>query len=193
MKKKLLCFSVLNKKVSILQFFKQERNLATIQDSPTNDRGRKVLLLTTRARPSDAASNLCLKGFIESFVEETTLLATFMRQNLMLVVVPLLNPDGVMLGNFQSGVSGHDMLDYLNEESKELFPELHYLKRYLAKLKSQGDELVCSIHIESTNQAHSTYMRTTVPSASEEDRLAKIMLPAIAYEWSTFFDINNCM
>lgn len=184
---------MLNKKVNLLQIFKQERNLAEKYDALKHHSPKKIVLITARSTPSDSTASFCLKGFIESYLQDNSCLGSFMRQKLVLVVVPLLNPDGVLLGNFSNGVAGHPLEEYLDEECKEIFPEIHYLKRYLSKLKSAGDELVCSIHIESTSQSHNSYMRTTIPTSSPEDKIAKIGLPALMHEWSSFFDIDKCM
>ena len=182
----------MNKKVNLIQIYKSDRNFIPNYE-PQKEHPKKIILLTTRSRPSDSAANLCIKGFVESYIEELSSLGCFMRQNTMLVVVPLLNPDGVMLGNHAAGVSGHLMSEYLDSESKEIFPELHYLKRYLSKLKTQGDELICSIHFETSNLTHNSYLRSTIPSSSESEKLKKIRLPALMQEWSSFFDIDSCM
>jgi murein tripeptide amidase MpaA len=48
-----------------------------------------------------------IEGFI-SFLCGDSKMAAFLRRHIIFKIVPMLNPDGVVLGNFRTGLSGKD-------------------------------------------------------------------------------------
>jgi murein tripeptide amidase MpaA len=48
-----------------------------------------------------------MEGFIE-FLCGDSKLAVSLRKNIIFKIVPMLNPDGVALGNYRTGLSGRD-------------------------------------------------------------------------------------
>ena len=52
-------------------------------------------------------------------------------------VVPMINPDGVVAGNYRTSFSGRDLNRRFNELGKFLYPEINGLTNLVKKLKSQ--------------------------------------------------------
>lgn len=50
------------------------------------------------------------------------------------VFVPMMNPDGVILGNSRTGASGKDLNRQFRSKNKFLFPEVHLLKNMVSRL-----------------------------------------------------------
>ena len=47
----------------------------------------------------------------------------------------MINPDGVVFGNYRTGLSGKDLNRKFKSKSEQLFPEIIYLKEFVMKLK----------------------------------------------------------
>jgi murein tripeptide amidase MpaA len=57
-------------------------------------------------------------------------------------VVPMINPDGVVFGNYRTGLAGKDLNRKFKAKSIDLFPEVINLRKYVEKNKK---ELECKI------------------------------------------------
>jgi hypothetical protein len=52
-----------------------------------------------------------------------------LRANFVFLLVPMLNPDGVISGNNRCGLGGHDLNRRYLETSQRMHPTIYYLKR----------------------------------------------------------------
>ncbi len=55
-------------------------------------------------------------------------MAEFMRKNAIFKIIPMLNPDGVILGNYRTGLFGKDFNREFHCPDKDIFPEIYSLK-----------------------------------------------------------------
>lgn len=59
----------------------------------------------------------------------------------------MLNPDGVIHGNYRSNISGFDLNKRWENPSKNFHPEIYYLKKMISNLLSQNEiHLYCDLH-----------------------------------------------
>ena len=61
-------------------------------------RRKKVCIVTARVHPGETPSSYVCQGFIEFIISEHPI-ARVLRDNIVFYIVPMLNPDGVFLGN----------------------------------------------------------------------------------------------
>ncbi len=47
-----------------------------------------------------------------------------MRDNFVFVIIPMLNPDGVILGNFRTSICGKDLNRLFKSKNSLMFPEV---------------------------------------------------------------------
>ena len=52
-----------------------------------------------------------------------------LRDNFLIKIVPMINVDGVINGNYRSNFSGNDVNRQWHEPSKRLHPEIYTLKQ----------------------------------------------------------------
>jgi murein tripeptide amidase MpaA len=50
-------------------------------------------------------------------------------------VVPMVNPDGVVFGNYRTSLSGKDLNRKFKAKNIDLFPEVTHLKSFVNRLK----------------------------------------------------------
>ena len=48
--------------------------------------------------------------------------AALLRENIIFKIVPMLNPDGVAIGNYRTGLTGKDFNREFVDPDKEIFP-----------------------------------------------------------------------
>jgi cytosolic carboxypeptidase protein 2/3 len=69
---------------------------------------RPIIVLTARVHPGETCSSHMMHGMID-FLLSNDIKAKLLRDIFEFVVVPMLNPDGVILGNFRTGLAGDDL------------------------------------------------------------------------------------
>ena len=66
---------------------------------------RKVILVTARTHPGETNGSYVAEGLI-SFLCSEDALAVQMRKRFIFKIIPMVNPDGVILGNYRSDING---------------------------------------------------------------------------------------
>ena len=61
---------------------------------------RPVIFVTARVHPGETPASFVMHGFVE-WLLSSHVAAQKLRQGVTVVVVPMLNPDGVFLGNYR--------------------------------------------------------------------------------------------
>ena len=102
MKKELLCNSVGN-----YQCFK-----LIISDpkylKKNAKRPIKAVILSARVHPGETVSSWMMRGSI-FFLTSEDLVAKTLRENFYFIILPMLNPDGVVQGNYRTSLVGCDL------------------------------------------------------------------------------------
>lgn len=114
---------------------------------------RSVALAIARQHPGEAVGSWMIDGFLQELLQKD--------EEVLWVVVPMLNPDGVYFGNSRTGVAGYDYNRLYNQDEPSiadrdrLVPEVAALLTLVKKLKRKyGSKLKLFIdfHGHSTRQ-----------------------------------------
>jgi len=73
-----------------------------------NEESPEVIVLIGRQHPPEVSGSYAFQGFFESIVAETEVANRF-RQRFHVVALPILNPDGVVAGNWRHNSQGVDL------------------------------------------------------------------------------------
>jgi murein tripeptide amidase MpaA len=69
---------------------------------------RKAVVLTSRVHPGESNSSFIMQGILDYLVGDDEG-ARYLRNNFVFKIVPMLNPDGVIVGNYRCNLSGSDL------------------------------------------------------------------------------------
>jgi len=69
---------------------------------------RKGIVISARVHPGESNSSYMMKGIID-YLTGPTLNAKILRDNFVFKVIPMLNPDGVIIGNTRCSLAGVDL------------------------------------------------------------------------------------
>lgn len=69
---------------------------------------RKGIIVTSRVHPGESNASWMMKGFIDFITSEEPDAVT-LRNHFIFKIVPMLNPDGVISGNYRTGLAGVDL------------------------------------------------------------------------------------
>ena len=59
-----------------------------------------------RIHPGESNGSIVMKGFLNYIVSEN---ASEIRKKIIFKVIPMINPDGVVFGNYRTGLGGKDL------------------------------------------------------------------------------------
>lgn len=112
-----------------------------------NPSSRKRIIITGRQHPPEVTGHLALKGFVETLAGPSDL-AKRLRNQYLIYVMPLLNPDGVDEGHWRHNSGGVDLnRDYAEFQQ----PESRAVRDFLTKeIRDSGSQLVFGLDFHST-------------------------------------------
>jgi murein tripeptide amidase MpaA len=82
--------------------------VTNFNSSPESIATRKAVVLTSRVHPGETNASHIMNGVIEYLVcdEEK---AEYLRNTFVFKIIPMLNPDGVIVGSYRCSLSGQDL------------------------------------------------------------------------------------
>lgn len=69
---------------------------------------RKGIILIARQHPGETGGSYMMQGVL-SFITGDSEEAQFLRENCVFKIVPMINPDGVIYGNYRTSLLGCDL------------------------------------------------------------------------------------
>lgn len=94
---------------------------------------RKGVVLTARIHPGESNGSYVMKGIIEFLTAEDNAEAELLRKNFVFKIVPMINVDGVIYGNYRTSLAGIDLNRTWKRPDPVLFPEVTAIKKEVAK------------------------------------------------------------
>lgn len=102
--------------------------------------------MTGRVHPGESNSSFVMEGLLSFLVSDEEVAKT-LRDRYVFKVVPMLNPDGVIVGNYRCSLSCNDLNRQYVSPSPKLFPECNAIKQMIRKtLECRKIELYCDFH-----------------------------------------------
>ncbi|KAH9496584.1 Cytosolic carboxypeptidase 6 [Bulinus truncatus] len=145
--RELLCLSVQQRRLDLITI--ASPNLC----AKDNDK-LKTILITARVHPGETPASFVCQGIIDFLVSNHPI-AKVLRDHLVFKIVPMLNPDGVYLGNYRCSLMGFDLNRHWQEPSPWAHPTLYATKNLLMELdRNEKHDMDFYIDLH----AHSTLM-----------------------------------
>ncbi|KAM4574824.1 cytosolic carboxypeptidase 6 isoform 2-T2 [Fundulus diaphanus] len=110
-------------------------DLLTITNSEnvSSDREKKLVFLTSRVHPGESPASFVCQGVIDFLVSQHPV-AQILRDHVIFKIVPMLNPDGVYLGNYRCSLMGFDLNRHWQDPSPWAHPTLHAVKQLIVQM-----------------------------------------------------------
>lgn len=107
---------------------------------------RKWIIITGRVHPGESNSSFIVEGIIKFLISDEEA-ALRLRSTFVFKVVPMLNPDGVIIGNYRCSLAGWDLNRQWKNPSPRLHPEIFAVKEMFIKtLKCRDVYLFVDCH-----------------------------------------------
>ncbi|KAI7798088.1 putative cytosolic carboxypeptidase 6, partial [Triplophysa rosa] len=118
------------------------------------EREKPVVFLTARVHPGESPASFICHGVIDFLVSQHPI-AQVLRDHVVFKIVPMLNPDGVYLGNYRCSLMGFDLNRHWQDPSPWAHPTLHAVKQLIVQM-NQDPKVSLEFYIDV--HAHSTMM-----------------------------------
>ena len=134
----------------------QQRSLHIITiTSPHNTdpkKQKRIVFVTCRVHPGESPSSYVCEGFMDYLLEDTPS-SRALRDHIVFKFVPMLNPDGVALGNYRCSLMGFDLNRHWTDPSRWAHPTLEATKTLLLEYNDNPSvdlDFYIDIHAHST-------------------------------------------
>ncbi|XP_072350338.1 cytosolic carboxypeptidase 2-like isoform X4 [Scyliorhinus torazame] len=171
-KVRVLCRSLAGNMVYVL-------TVTSPSECPEVAAAKKAVILTARVHPGETNSSWMMKGFLDCLLGNSVD-AKLLRDTFLFKIVPMLNPDGVIVGNYRCSLSGQDLNRKYRSFLKETYPPVWYTRKLIKRLMEERTVfLYCDLHGHNRKQNIFMYgcqsrMRTV--SSFAKQRVFPLML-----------------
>nr|CDS30819.1 cytosolic carboxypeptidase 2 [Hymenolepis microstoma] len=127
-------------------------------DIPDNQKYAAVI--TARVHPGETVGSWNMKGLMEFLVNPENEKARELRRRYVFKLVPMLNADGVIVGNYRCSLVGRDVNRTYNIFGPDKIPEVHFTRKLVQYCQEICKDVVfCDFHGHS--QAHNAFIYGT--------------------------------
>ncbi|XP_003920474.2 cytosolic carboxypeptidase 2 isoform X1 [Saimiri boliviensis] len=114
--------------------------------TPQEAAAKKAVVLSARVHPGESNGSWVMKGFLD-FILSNSPDARLLRDIFVFKVLPMLNPDGVIVGNYRCSLAGRDLNRHYKTILKESFPCIWYTRNMIKRLLEEREVLLyCDFH-----------------------------------------------
>ncbi|KAK9303389.1 hypothetical protein QLX08_004884 [Tetragonisca angustula] len=163
--------------------------------APTYDdevRRKKGIVITARVHPGETPSSWTMKGIIDFLTGESSQ-ARVLRERFVFKLVPMLNPDGVIVGNNRCSLSGKDLNRQYRTVMRESYPSVWHTKLMIRRLLEEcGVAIYCDLHAHSRKHNIFVYGCESKRTASQT-KLSEQVFPLMLHKNAADkFSFENC-
>jgi len=149
-RRSLLCSTLAGNRCDLLSITAPAKSLAQLKS-------RVAIIFTARVHPGETNASWIMQGILD-FLTGNSLAARQLRTLYIFKIIPMLNPDGVINGNYRCSLSGQDLNRNWNDPQKDSHPTIYHAKKLIKKIKSNWlIGLVVDIHGHSRKHGIFTY------------------------------------
>ncbi|KAG8035075.1 hypothetical protein G9C98_001565 [Cotesia typhae] len=150
--------------------------------APVNEEGKKKkgIVITARVHPGETPSSWMMKGIIDFLTGESNQ-ARELRERFIFKLVPMLNPDGVIVGNNRCSLSGKDLNRQYRTVMRESYPSVWHTKLMIRRLMEEcGIAMYCDLHAHS--RKHNIFIYGCESKRACYGKLAEQIFPLMLHK-----------
>jgi hypothetical protein len=157
---------------------------------PDSLRARKGVVVSARVHPGESNASYMMKGVID-YLTGPSLDAKILRDNFVFKIVPMLNPDGVIVGNYRCNLAGVDLNRTWDAPSRKLNPTIFYLKQMIRRFMDDRELILfCDLHGHSRKM--NVFMYGCENKKSWSLRLRERVFPRMLWRNANVFSFSDC-
>jgi cytosolic carboxypeptidase protein 2/3 len=203
MKESTLCKSLSGLEVPVLTISSRvnsrtfeviDENEFTSDSPPPLNKYKKYIIVCSRVHPGETNASFILQGFL-NFITSNEPYAVDLRKRIVFKVIPMTNPDGVIVGNYRTSISGNDLNRQFHAPNIKLHPTVCSIKSMVSEIIRNAKEpepLSSFIDIHGHSRKKSIFIYGPHFPLHNEKYLKMRVLPKLLSERSDMFRFYSC-
>ena len=111
----------------------------TLIDQPEEEQAeKKAVVITARVHPGESQASWMMRGVID-YISGPSPEAALLRDKFIFKIVPMLNPDGVIVGNYRCSLAARDLNRNYRRPRKESFPTVWHTKNMIESVAEKHE------------------------------------------------------
>eukprot|EP00746_Dinoflagellata_sp_MGD_P014969 gnl/MRDRNA2_/MRDRNA2_133087_c0_seq1.p1 gnl/MRDRNA2_/MRDRNA2_133087_c0~~gnl/MRDRNA2_/MRDRNA2_133087_c0_seq1.p1 ORF type:complete len:1267 (+),score=232.99 gnl/MRDRNA2_/MRDRNA2_133087_c0_seq1:84-3884(+) len=152
---------------------------------------KKSVVVSARVHPGESNASWLVHGLL-CFLLSHSAEAQVLRDRFVWYVVPMINPDGVVHGNYRCSLAGVDLNRQWRHPAKALHQNIYQMKKLIIKLKKKSDLcMFIDLHGHSRKFGIFSYCCANFPLGDERHFQVR-MYPRLLSLLSPEFAFHNC-
>ena len=162
------------------------------QEDKLKANDKRYVVIVARIHPGETSSSYILHGLIK-FLLSCDKIANLLRENLVFKIIPMINPDGAILGNNRTSFIGRDLNRSYHDPNKRLMPEIAALKELINTIvfKEKG-KIMTFLDVHQHAGRKSIFMYAPYYPLHSKKYLKIRILPKLLAERSEMFRYYSC-
>ncbi|CAF3908164.1 unnamed protein product [Rotaria sp. Silwood2] len=152
-KQKVLCRTLAGNFVYLLTITSPTITLNSTNASTSPEQQiKKGVVVTARVHPGETNASWMMKGLLDFLLGDSAD-AKLLRDNFIFKIIPMLNPDGVIVGNYRCSLSGRDLNRNYKTILKDAYPSIWHTREMIKRFMNETELLLyCDFHGHSRKQ-----------------------------------------
>ena len=172
-KYKVLCRTIAGNSVPLL-------TITSPSPTPDDSQAKRGVVVTARIHPGETNGSWMMKGLLD-FLTSSADDAKILRDLFVFKIVPMLNPDGVIVGNYRCSLTGRDLNRNYRSKLKDSYPTVWHTRNLVKQFcKEREVVLFCDLHGHSRKHNIFIYGCDTLNDASS--RLKSRVFPRMLFK-----------
>ena len=116
-------------------------------------KGKMGVVISSRVHPGEVVGSWMMRGVLHFLTDPESHEAKLLRQKYIIKIIPMLNPDGVINGNYRCSLAGCDLNRRWKAPHRKLHPTVYHTKKIIKDIhQERGLLLYCDLHGHSRKQ-----------------------------------------
>ncbi|CAG9314670.1 unnamed protein product [Blepharisma stoltei] len=155
-----------------------------------SDEKKEFIFATARAHPGETHGSWAMEGFLK-FITSNNKQAVDLRKRITFKILPMINIDGVILGNTRCSLAGSDLNRVFNNPNQKLHPTIFHLKSQVSTL-AKNKKMIFYFDFHSHSKKKGVFMYAPhYPLHSDKYCKLKV-LPKLMSESTEIFRYYSC-
>jgi hypothetical protein len=190
LRRELLCRTTQDRRLDLLTITSAQ-NFAALANSDAPASPLRHVVITARVHPGETPASFVCQGIIDFLMSEHPL-AKVLRDNVVFLVIPMLNPDGVALGNYRCSSMGLDLNRQWLAPEDWCEPTIASTKALLVRLAQDPRvslDVFIDVHAHTMATVGFMYLNGTASPAKND---VSMLFPKLLDQHSRDFNFAKC-
>lgn len=169
--------------------------LLTVTDPDESEfpmKKRPYIIMVGRVHPGESNASWMIDGFMKEICEKENPEAQYLRKRYIFKIIPMLNPDGVILGNHRTGFCGNDLNRKFVHPKEVLHPSIVGMKELVREIIGNNKEVFAYIDFHGHSLKKNVFTYGAEFPVYDPNYYRVKILPKLLSKRTSMFRFQSC-